>query len=97
MVKCLTAEAVQSAALTFQSIHNIHSCDSLALGVLRVRDSIPDDILEEHLEHTSGFFVNQTRNTLDSPATGEAADSGLGNTLDVITQHLAMTLSASFS
>ena len=97
MVRCSTAEAVQSAALTFQSIHNIHSCDSLALGVLSVSDGIPDDILEEHLEHTSGFFVNQTRDTLDTTTTSETANSGLCDTLDVITQNFAVTLGASLS
>ena len=37
----LTAETVQSAALAFQSIDDIHSGDGLALGVLRVGDGRP--------------------------------------------------------
>lgn len=32
------------------------------------------------------------RNTLDTTTTCETSDSGLGNTLDVVTQNLTMTL-----
>jgi hypothetical protein len=32
------------------------------------------------------------RDTLDTTTTSETSDSGLGNTLDVVTQNLAMTL-----
>lgn len=32
------------------------------------------------------------RDTLDTATTGETSDSGLGNTLDVVTKNLAMTL-----
>ena len=41
----LTTESVEGSALSFQSIDDIHSGDSLSLGVLGVGDSITDDIL----------------------------------------------------
>ena len=94
---CLTAEAVQSAALAFQSVDYIHGSDSLPLGVLGVSDGISDDVFQKHLENTTGLFVNETRDTFDTTTTGKTADGGLGNTLDVVTQDFAVTLSASFS
>ena len=93
----LTPESVQGAALTLEGVHNIHGCDSLALGVLSVGDSVTDNVLKEDLEDTAGLLVDKTRDTLDSTTTGETTDGGLGNTLDVITQNLAMTLGASLS
>ena len=93
----LTAEAVQSATLAFQGIDDIHGGDSLALGVLSVGDGITDDVLKEDLEDTAGLLIDQARDTLDTTTTSQTADGGLGDTLDVITQDLAMTLSASLS
>ena len=93
----LTAEAVQSAALAFQSVHHVHGGDGLALGVLGVGDSITDHVLKENLEDSAGLFVDQTRDTLHSSAASETADGGLGDSLDVVPQNFAVTLGASFS
>ena len=65
--------------------------------MLRVGDAVTDHILQKDLEDTTGFLINQSRNTLDTTTTGQTTDSGLGNTLDVITKDLAMTLGASLS
>ena len=88
----LAAEAVQSAALALESINNIHRCDSLPACVLRVCNSIADDVLEEHLEHRAGLLINQTRNTLHTASTSETTDSRLSDALDVVAQHLPVTL-----
>ena len=95
--KCLTSESVQSAALPLEGIDNIHGSDSLPLGVLSVGDSIPDDVLKENLEDTTGLLVDQARDTLDSTTTSQPTDGGLGDSLDVVTQHLTVTLGASLS
>ena len=95
--KLLTSKAVQSAALTLEGIDDVHGSDSLALGVFGVGDGVPDDVLEEHLEDTTGLLVDEARDTLDTSTTCQTADGGLGDTLDVITQHLAMTLGATLS
>ena len=95
--KCLTAESVEGAALTFQSVDDVHGSDGLPLGVFGVGDGIPDDVLKEHLEYATGLLVNEARDTLDTSTTCQTADGGLGDTLDVITQHLAMPLGASLS
>jgi len=57
-VRNLTTETVQGAALTLQGVDDIERGDSLALGVLSVRDGITDNTLEEGLENTTGLFVD---------------------------------------
>ena len=96
-IRNLAAEAVEGTALTFQSVDDVHGGDGLSLGVLGVCDGVTDDVLEEHLQDTTGLFVDQSGDTLDTASTSQTADSGLGDTLDVITQHFTMTLSASLS
>ena len=97
VVESLTSESVQSAALTFQRVDDIHGCDSLALGMLCVGDGITDDVLKEDFEDTAGLFVDETRYTLDTTTTGQTADCRLGYSLDVITQNFAMTLGSSLA
>ena len=96
-VGCLTTESVEGAALPLQSIDNIHSGDGLPLGVLSVGDSITDDVLKENLEDTTGLFVDETADSLHTTSASQTADGGLGDTLDVIAENLAVTLSASLS
>lgn len=94
---CLTAETVQRAALTFQRIDYVHGCNGLPLGVLGVCDSVTDYVFKEHLEYTTGLLVDQTGDTLDTASASQTTDSGLGDTLDVVTKNFAMTLSATLS
>ena len=96
-MKSLASESVQGAALTFESVDNIHSCDSLALGMLGVGDSVTDNVLKENLEDTAGLLVDETRDTLDSTTAGQTTDGGLGDTLDVITQDFAVPLGSALS
>ena len=56
----LATKSVQRLALTLESVDDIHGGDGLAAGVLRVRDTVADYILEKDLEDTSGFFINQS-------------------------------------
>ena len=67
------------------------------LSMLAVGNSITDNILEEDLENSTGFFVDESRNTFDSSTTSETADSRLGDSLDVVAKDLTMTLGSSFS
>ena len=54
----LAPKAIQGATLPLEGIHNIHSSNSLPLGMLSVGDSIPDDILQEHLQDTPGLLID---------------------------------------
>ena len=93
----LAAEAVQGAALALEGVHDVHGGHGLPAGVLGVGDGVTDDVLEENLQDTASFFVDQTRNTFDTTTTGQTADSWLGNTLDIITKNFSVTLGASLS
>ncbi|KAL2276852.1 hypothetical protein FJTKL_00339 [Diaporthe vaccinii] len=95
VVRCLTTETVQGAALSLQGVDNVQRCDGLTLGVLGVGDGVTDDTLEEGLEDGAGLLVDHGRNTLDTTTTGETSDGGLGDTLDVVTKNLAVTLGTS--
>jgi hypothetical protein len=95
--KCLTTETVKGLSLTLEGVDDVHGSDGLPAGMLSVGDGITDDILEKDLEDTTSLFVDQTGDTLDTTTTGETSDSGLGNTLDVVTKDLAMTLGSSLS
>jgi hypothetical protein len=77
----LTSETVDGSALTFEGVDNVQGGDSLSLGVFSVSDGITDNVFQENLEDTTGFFVDQTRDTLDTTTTSETTDSRLGDTL----------------
>jgi hypothetical protein len=93
----LTTETVQGTALALEGIDNVERGDGLALSVLGVGDSVTDDGLKEGLEDTASLFVDHGGDTLDTATAGETADSGLGDTLNVITQDLAVTLGAALA
>lgn len=93
----LTAESVQGAALSFQSVHDVHGGDGLALGVFGVGDGVPDHVLEEDLEDAAGLFVNQTGYTFDTSSASQSPDGRLGYSLDVVAKNFAMSLGATFS
>ena len=91
----LATKAIQSAALPLESVDHVHGGDGLPLGVFGVGDGIPDDVLEENLENSTGLLVDESGDTLDSTTTRQPSDGGLGDALDVVPQHLAMTLGSS--
>ena len=93
----LTAKSVQSTSLAFESVHHIHGCHSLSLGVLGVSYSITDHVLEENFENTTSFLVDQARDSLDTATASKTTNGWLGDALDVITKDLSVTLGASFS
>jgi hypothetical protein len=94
---CLTSETVKGLSLALEGVHDVHGSDSLAAGVLGIGHRIANDILKKDLEDTTRLFVNETTDTLDTTTTGETANGGLGDSLDVIAKDLAMTLGSSLS
>jgi hypothetical protein len=80
------------AALSLESVDDVHGRDGLAAGVLGVGDGIADDVLQEHLEDTAGLLVDQARGTLDTTTSSQTTDGGPGDALNVVTQNLAVTL-----
>ncbi len=97
VVDSLSTESVEGSALSLESVDDIHGGDGLSLGVFGVGDGISDDIFQENFEDTSGFFIDQSRDSLDTTSSCKTSDSWLGDTLDVITKYFSVTLGASFS
>ncbi len=93
----LATETVQGTALALEGVDDVERGDGLALGVLGVGDGITDNGLEEGLEDTAGLFVDHGGDTLDTATARETADSRLGDTLDVVTQDLTVTLGAALA
>ena len=93
----LTAKSVQSTALSLQSVHHVHGCHSLSLGVLSVCHSITDHVLEENFENTASLLVDEARDSLNTTTASKPTDGWLGDALDVVTKDLSMTLGAPFS
>jgi len=83
--------------LSLESVDDIESGDSLSLGVFGVGDSITDDVLKEDLENTSSLFVDEARDSLDTTSSSKSSNGRLGDSLDVITKDLSVTLGASLS
>ena len=97
MICCLSSESVQGASLPLEGVDHIHGGDGLPLGVLGVGDGIPDDVLKEDLEDSTGLLVDESRDPLDSSPPRQTADCGLGDALDVVPQHLPVPLGASLA
>ena len=93
----LTTEAVEGAALALDGVDNVKSSDSLAAGVLSVGDGVTDDVLEEHLQDTSGLLVDEAGDALDTTSACQTADSGLRDALDVVSEDLSVALSAALA
>lgn len=83
--------------MPLEGIDDIERGDGLPLGVLSVGDSVADDTLEEGLQDTTSLLVDHGGDTLDTTTAGKTTDSGLGDTLDVVTQDLAVTLSTALA
>ena len=93
----LTTESVEGLALPLKGVDNIHGGDSLPASVLGVGDGVTDDVLKEDLEDTAGLLVDEAADALDTTTAREAADGGLGDTLDVVAKDLAVALGAALS
>ena len=95
---CSAAEAVEGSALSLESVDNIDGGDRLALGVFGVGDGITDDVLEESSQDETGLVVDERRDSLDTTASGESADSRLGDAHDGgLERGLGASLSAGFA
>lgn len=94
---CLNTETVKSTAVTLEGVDNVEGSDGLTLGVVSVLSSITNDVHEELTKDVTNAVVDQERDTLDTTTTGETTNSGLGNTLKVVTGDLSVTLGATLA
>merc|ERR1719347_973346 len=88
----LSAKSVEGPSLPFEGINDIHCGDCLPLGMLGIRHSVPDDILQEDLQNAPGFFVDQTRDSLHTTSPSKPSDGRFCDTLNVIPQDFTVPL-----
>ena len=93
----LPSEAVQSSALSLESVDDVECGDGLSARVLGVSHRVTNDVLEKDLQDATSLFVDETTDALDASSSGETADGGLGDALDVIAKDLAVALGASLA
>ena len=93
----LTAEAVQGPSLALERVDDVEGSDGLAASVLGVGDSVTDHVLEEDLEDSAGLLVDEAADALDASTASQAANSGLGDALDVVAKDLAVALGTALS
>lgn len=96
-LQTLASEAVQGASLALQGVDDVHRSHGLSARVLGVSNRVADHVLKENFQHTTRLFVDQARDALHTSTASEATDGWLGDALDVVAQHLTMTLSAAFA
>jgi hypothetical protein len=77
--------------------NNLSSHAESAQKGLSKSDSGATHVFEEDLEDTTSLLVNETRDTLHTTTTSEAANGGLCDTLDVVAKDFAMTLSTTLA
>ena len=92
----LTTKTVQGTTLPLQRVDNIHGSDSLPLGMFGIRNSISDNILQEHFQHASRLFIDEDRDPLDSSTTGQASDGRLRDSLVLSRKIFLCPLSTTF-
>ena len=76
---CLSSESVESTALPLECVDDIHGGDSLPLGMFSIGNGVTDDVFKEHLQNSTSFFVNESRDTFHTSTTGQATDGWLGD------------------
>ena len=90
-----SAETVEGAALSLESVDDVESGDGLSLGVLSVHDGVADHVLKEALEDSASLLVDVRADSLDATTAGKSADSRLGNAEDGLTESLSVFVALS--
>ena len=62
-----------------------------------VSDRVPDDILQEDFENSSSLLIDQTGDPFDPSSSSESSNGRLGDSLDVVSQDLAVTFGTALS
>jgi hypothetical protein len=93
----LAAEAVEGTALALKRVDDVHGGDGLTASVLSVGDGVADDVLQEDLEHAAGLLVDEPRDALHAAPPRQPPDRRLRDPLDVVAQHLPVTLRAALA
>ena len=75
----LSSESVESTALPLECVDDVHSGNSLPLGMFGVGDGVTNYVLKEHLQDSTGFLVDQSGDTFHTSTTGQAMNGWLSD------------------
>ena len=81
--------------MSLEGVDDVEGSDCLPAGMLGVGHCVSNDVLQKDLQNASGLLVDETADALDATSSGETADGGLGDALDVIAENLAVAFGAS--
>merc|ERR1719397_1418036 len=93
----LSSEAIEGPSLPLQSVHHIHGSHGLPFRVFSVGDCVADDVLQEDLENTPGLLVDEPTDPFNATPPCKSTDSRLGDALNIVPQHLAMSFGTSLA
>jgi hypothetical protein len=91
------AEPVNGSILAFEGVNNVHGRHCLSATVFCVRHGVANDVLQEDLEDAPGLFVDEAGQPLDSTTASEPPNRWLCDALNVVAEHFAVALGASFA
>lgn len=97
MRKHLSTKAVESTTLALKRINDVHCGDCLALGMFGISDRVANDVFQKDAKNGASLFIDKTRNTLNTTTACKTTNGGLGDSLNVVTKNLSMTLGSSLS
>jgi hypothetical protein len=85
-------ETVEGASLALEGVDDIHGGNGLATSAIAVGDRVADYVLEEHLENTASLFIDEPVDTLDTTTSSKTTDGRFGDSEEVATKYLSVTL-----
>ena len=96
-VRHLTSESVQSPALSFKCIDDMHRSDGLSFRVFCIGDCIADNVFQKHFQDPAFLLVDETGDSLYTSSASQTTNSWFSDTLDIVTKNFPVTLGASFA
>ena len=76
---CSASEPVESSSLSFESVNDIKSSDSLSFGVFSVGNRITNDIFQEGSQYEPGLVIHKRADSFHSTSSCESSNSWLGD------------------
>ena len=76
------SEPVESSSLSFESVNDIKSSDSLSFGVFSVGNRITNDIFQEGSQYEPGLVIHKGADSFDSASSSESPNRWLGDAHD---------------
>merc|ERR1712130_158610 len=87
-VETSSTETINGAALPLQSVNHVESGHGLPACMLCVCDRIAQGVLQECLQDSAGFLVDEAADTLHATSPGKTTDCWLSDAGNVVLENL---------